>query len=213
MWEPVTTKSLDLYAGPGGDSMMPDVSKVTFIKEEKKGANKKYRIKDANGRVWVAKLGREARPETAACVCCTDSGYKNVVNYLVPTLTIPGKGTFKNVRLEARPDDVERIGEWKWQFGIRLRNARAPGPEDDDGLYEQLGRGRCTERDPEVGPNEHQYIVSDLGATFGKLGNNNLPIILPTRPQKRGVRSITRKPSSSAVLKRARSDLRTKVKS
>ena len=26
------------------------------------------------------------------------------------------------------------------------------------------------------GPNELDYVISDLGATFGKLGNNNLPI-------------------------------------
>ena len=177
MWEPVTTKSLDLYAGPGGDSMMPDVSKVTFIKEEKKGANKKYRIKDANGRVWVAKLGREARPETAAVRLLYGLGYKTEVNYLVPTLTIPGKGTFKNVRLEARPDDVERIGEWKWQSNPFIGTREFQGLKMMMVFMSNWDVVDVQNEILQVGPNEHQYIVSDLGATFGKLGNNNLPII------------------------------------
>jgi hypothetical protein len=46
--------------------MKPDLSRVTFIKEEKGGYSKKYRIKDAQVRVWVAKLGKEAQSETAA---------------------------------------------------------------------------------------------------------------------------------------------------
>ena len=95
MWEKVNIKNRDLFYGPGGRDMMPDVSKVTFIKEEKGGHNKKYRIKDAAGRTWVAKLGREAQPETATVRLLWALGYKTEINYLVPTITIPGKGTFQ----------------------------------------------------------------------------------------------------------------------
>src|SRR5678815_2464474 len=65
MWQDVNQASLDLFNGPGGTEMQPDVSRVEFIKEEKQGHNKKFRIKDAKGQVWVAKPGREAQPETA----------------------------------------------------------------------------------------------------------------------------------------------------
>lgn len=95
--------------------MRPDLRKITFIEEEKGGHNKKYRIKDGSGRIWVAKLGREAQPETAAVRLLWALGYKTEINYLVPTITIPGKGTFRNVRLEARPANVERVDEWKWK--------------------------------------------------------------------------------------------------
>src|SRR5215203_5745690 len=115
MWEPVNIAERDLFLGPGGEEMRPDLSSITYIKEEKKGSNKKYRIKDGSGRIWVAKLGREAQPETAAVRLMWGLGYKTEVNYLVPTITIPGKGTFKNVRLEARPDTVDRLVEWKWR--------------------------------------------------------------------------------------------------
>ncbi|MEO6334596.1 MAG: hypothetical protein ABIO91_06385, partial [Pyrinomonadaceae bacterium] len=115
LWEDVSSDSLDLYNGPGGVEMRPDVSRVTFVKEETQGHNKKFRIKDAKGQVWVAKPGREAQPETAAVRLLYGLGYKTEINYLVPTLTIPGQGTFNNVRLEARPENIERLDEWKWK--------------------------------------------------------------------------------------------------
>ena len=115
LWEEVDSANLDLYNGPGGAAMQPDVSRVEFIKEETQGHNKKFRIKDAKGLVWVAKLGSEAQPETAAVRLLHGLGYKTEINYLVPSLTIPGKGTYKNVRLEARPANVKRLDEWKWK--------------------------------------------------------------------------------------------------
>ena len=114
LWEDVDPAGLDLFNGPGGVAMRPDVRRVQFIKEETQGHNKKYRIKDGKGQIWVAKFGREAQPETAAVRILYGLGYKTEINYLVPTLTIPGKGKFENVRLEARPENVERLDELKW---------------------------------------------------------------------------------------------------
>ncbi|PYS99918.1 MAG: hypothetical protein DMF63_09600 [Acidobacteria bacterium] len=176
MWESVDQSSLDLFEGPGGSAMRPDLSSVKLIKEEKKGHNKKYRISDGSGNIWIAKLGREAQPETAAVRLLYGLGYKTEVNYLVPTLTIPGKGTFKNVRLEARPDNVKRVGEWKWASnpfvgtnelqGLKMMMVFMSNWDVLDLQNEILHTG-----------GENQYIVSDLGSTFGRLGNNNLPVI------------------------------------
>ena len=47
------------------------------------------------GREWVAKVGKEAQSETAAVRLVWAAGYETEVNYLVPRLTIPGKGTFQ----------------------------------------------------------------------------------------------------------------------
>jgi len=180
MWEPVDTKRLDLYLGPGGTEMKPDLSGITFIKEEKGGHNKKYRIKDGSGRVWVAKIGREAQPETAAIRLLWAIGYKTEINYLVPTITIPGKGTFQNVRLEARPDNVERTDEWKWKENPFVGTNELQGLKilmvflnnwdvlDLQNKVLEVKNGKGLEK---------QYVVSDLGSTFGRLGNNNLPII------------------------------------
>src|SRR3954470_17294281 len=67
LWHaPLDITTRDLYLGPGGTAMKPNVRRVKFIKEETGGFSKKYRIRDANGRVWVAKIGKEAQSETAA---------------------------------------------------------------------------------------------------------------------------------------------------
>ena len=179
LWEKVDIEKRDLYHGPGGKSMQPDLSKVVFIEEEKSGHNKKYRIKDGSGREWVAKLGRETQPETAAVRLLWGLGYKTETNYLAPSLTIPGKGTFKNVRLEARPDNVERKEEWKW------RSNPFTGTKELQALkimmvfltnWDLLDLQNKVLEVKRNGRTERHYVISDLGATFGKLGNNNLPI-------------------------------------
>jgi hypothetical protein len=168
----------DLYWGPGGEEMKPDLSKVTFVKEDKKGHNKKYEIKDAAGRTWIAKLGSEAQPETAAVRILYGLGYKTEINYLASKLTIPGKGTFENVRLEARPDGIERLDEWKWKENPFV------GTKPLQGLkimmvfftnWDLLDLQNKVLQVRDNGSAEHHYVISDLGATFGKLGNNNLP--------------------------------------
>lgn len=178
MWEPVNERR-DLFWGPGGREMAPDLSRITFVKKETGGHNKKYRIKDGSGNTWIAKIGREARPETAAVRLLWGLGYKTEINYLVPNLTIPGKGTFTNVRLEARPENVDRTGEWKWRSNPFVESPELGGLKimqvfmtnwdvlDMQNEILKVDTGRGT---------EYHYIISDLGRTFGKYGNNNLPI-------------------------------------
>jgi hypothetical protein len=180
MWESVDISQRDLFYGPGGQEMQPDLSRITFIKEEKNGHNKKYRIKDGAGRTWVAKLGREAQPETAAVRLLWALGYKTEINYLVPTITIPGKGTFKNVRLEARPDEIDRLDEWKWKDNPFI------GTNEFQGLKMMMVfftnwdivdvQNKILAVDG-TGEKQLHYIISDLGATFGRLGNNNLFVV------------------------------------
>ncbi|MDQ3800598.1 MAG: hypothetical protein M3384_14205 [Acidobacteriota bacterium] len=180
MWERVNISRRDLFYGPGGRDMMPDLSRITFIKEEKGGHNKKYRIKDGAGKIWVAKLGREAQPETAAVRLMWALGYKTEINYLVPSLTIPGKGTFRNVRLEARPDNIERLDEWKWKRNPFIGTKEFQGLKIMQVFLTNWDivdvQNKILQVDGRNGKELH-YIISDLGATFGKLGNNNLPII------------------------------------
>ena len=176
LWEPVDPTQLDLFNGPGGEAMRPDLSKIEFIKEETNGHNKKFRIKDGSGHTWVAKLGREAKPETAAVRLLYGLGYKTEVNYLVPSITIPGKGTFENVRMEARPDNVERLEEWKWKDNPFVGTKELQGLKMMMVFLSNWDVLDLQNKVLDVGGEKH-YIVSDLGATFGKLGNNNLPVI------------------------------------
>ncbi|HEY9435238.1 MAG TPA: hypothetical protein VI260_27600, partial [Blastocatellia bacterium] len=54
LWlQPSDIASRDLLLGPGGEAMQPDLSRVTFIKEQKGGYSTKYRVRDAQGREWI----------------------------------------------------------------------------------------------------------------------------------------------------------------
>ena len=51
LWRaPVDIVTRDLYLGPGGEAMRPDLRKVTFLKDETGGYSTKFRVKDASGR-------------------------------------------------------------------------------------------------------------------------------------------------------------------
>jgi hypothetical protein len=171
LWQrPNNIASRDLYLGPGGAAMRPDLRRITFIEEEKGGYSKKYRVRDATGREWVAKIGKEAQPETSAVRLLWGLGYITEVNYLVPRVTIPGKGTFNNVRFEARPDSLKRVGEWKWKRNPFLGTSEFQGLKI---LMALINNWDLKDSNNEIlklrGNNgdELRYIISDLGATFG----------------------------------------------
>lgn len=176
MWKPVRISQQDLFYGPGGKAMQPDLRRITFIRKETGGNNLKYRIKDGSGRIWVAKIADESQPETAAVRLVWAVGYRTEINYLVPKLTIPGKGTFKNVRLEARPSNVDRQDRWSWRDnpfdgtnelqGLKIMMALINNWDLKDGNNIILQNGR-----------ERQYIISDLGSAFGKLAPLSVPIL------------------------------------
>jgi hypothetical protein len=180
LWrEPVDIDSRDLLLGPGGESMKPDLSSVTFVKEEKGGYSKKYRIKDAKGRVWVAKIGKEAQSETAAVRLVWAVGYVSEINYLVPSLTIEGQGTFENVRLEARPENIDRFDEWMWMENPFVGKRELQGLKLLMALMENWDLKDSNNQILVVsndGRTELQYIVSDLGTTFGKTGGQKSPV-------------------------------------
>ncbi|MFY9556332.1 MAG: hypothetical protein WAV47_16585 [Blastocatellia bacterium] len=176
LWrEPADIASLNLLLGPGGEAMKPDITKVTFISEEKGGWSKKYRVQDGSGRTWVAKIGVEAQPETAVSRLLWAAGYYTDITYLVPSVRIEGKGTFENVRFEARDPNVKRLDEWKWNENPFVGTPQLQGLKT---LMVLIGNWDIKDnnnrivrvRNADTGETELRYIVSDLGATLGKTG-------------------------------------------
>ena len=181
MWrEPADIAALDLYHGTGGEVGKPDLSRVTLIEKVKGGFSEKYRVKDAAGREWVAKVSREAQSETAAVRLLWAVGYVTEINYLAPSVTIAGtpKGTYENVRFEARSKDVKRLDPWLWDKNHFSGKRELQGlkvmmlllnnwdiKDDNNGILHVVT--------PD-GQSELHYIVSDLGATFGKIGSGPL---------------------------------------
>jgi hypothetical protein len=169
LWErPTDIGSRDLFLGPGGAAMRPDVRRIMLIKEEKGGYSKKYRVRDAAGREWVVKIGKEAQSETAAVRLLYGLGYLTEVNYLVPRVTIPGKGTFTNVRFEARPDNWKRAGEWQWKKNPFVGRPELQGLKILMALINNWDLKDSNNVILKVkGSDELRYAISDLGATFG----------------------------------------------
>ena len=168
LWQqPDDITSRDLFLGPGGAAMRPDLRRITFIKEEKGGYSKKYRIRDGSGREWVAKIGKEAQSETSAVRLLWGMGYLTEVNYLVPRITIPGKGTFTNVRLEARPENWKREGEWKWKQNPFTGTSPLQGLKIMMALINNWDLKDSNNVIIKDRNGELRYVISDLGATFG----------------------------------------------
>jgi hypothetical protein len=172
--DPGAIERRNLLLGAGGEAMKPDLRKVTFIEKKKGGTSTKYRVKDASGNEWVAKLGKEAQPDTSANRLLWAVGYETEIAYLIPRLTIEGKGSFENVRLEARPKNVDRIGNWEWennpftgtpQFqGLKVMMVLINNWDIKDSNNEILAAKQG------AGLGELRYIISDLGGSFGKTG-------------------------------------------
>lgn len=191
LWRnPLNIRDRDLYLGPGGEAMRPDMTRFTFIKEEKGGYSPKFRVRDRRGREWMAKLGKEAQSETAAVRLLWAIGYPTEINYLIPCAHIDGAPRpkkkvdrcegqgFTNVRLEARPDNMERTGAWKWKRNPFVGRRELQGLiimmglinnwdiKDSNNVILYLPNGSGGN-----GVAESHYVISDLGATFGKTGN------------------------------------------
>jgi len=174
LWqEPSDIATRNLLLGPGGEVMQPDLSSVTFIEKQKGGHSTKYRVRDAQGRVWVAKVGKEAQPEVAASRLLWAVGYFTDITYLAPRVEIQGKGTFENVRFEARPKQIKRLEEWTWEQnpfsgtlefqGLKVMMILLANWDIKDNNNRIL-----LVQDEQTGNKQLRYIVSDLGSTFGK---------------------------------------------
>ena len=176
MWTPVDIAKRNLYYGAGGAAMRPNTRRIRYLGKQEGGNNLKYRVRDASGRTWVAKIADESQAEVAANRLLYGIGYRTEIDYLAPRLSIPGQGTFTNVRLEARPAGVNRDGRWQWdenpfagtrEFkGMRVMMALINNWDLKDSNNAILRtRG------------EAQYVVSDLGSSFGKLPVASAPIL------------------------------------
>lgn len=170
MWEQVTISNRDLFWGPGGQKNQPVLERWQSVKRQEGGNNIKYRVKDGEGNEWVIKIADESQPETAAVRLLWGIGYKTEINYLVPKISIPNLGNYKNVRFEARPEKVKRLENWKWTdnpFG---------GTKELDGLKLMMAifnNWDLKDQNTVIlqSGDQHHYVISDLGASFGKLSD------------------------------------------
>jgi hypothetical protein len=187
LWrEPSDIASRDLFMGPGGDDKKPDLTNLTFLSESPGGYSVKYQVRDGAGRKWVIKLGNEARPETTANRLLWAVGYATEINYLVPCVHIAGAPKprkdvprcegdgFADARFEERGDGVKRGDSWEWKANPFV------GKRELNGLLVMMAllnnwdlktsNNVILQTTNADGVMENRYVISDLGATFGKTG-------------------------------------------
>ncbi len=187
LWrDPGKISDRDLKFGPGAEELAP-VAPFTFVKEDTIGASPKFRVKDANGVSWTVKLGPEAQSETVATRLVWAMGYFAEEAYYYDQIEVKNlprlsKGqefvsgsTVRSVRFEPRRKGVTRGAIWDW-----LKNPFV-GTREFDGLKVMMvllanydtrleNNHVLYQKHPETGEMEARYVVTDIGATLGKVG-------------------------------------------
>jgi hypothetical protein len=187
LWrDPSDIASRDLFLGPGGDDKKPNLSNMTFLEESPGGYSVKYQVRDGSGRKWVVKLGNEARPETTALRLLWAVGYVTEINYLVPCVHVAGapkprkdvprceNDGFADARFEERGDGVKRGDNWDWKAnpfaGKRELNGLLVIMALLNNWDLKTSNNVILQATNAEGVVERRYVISDLGATFGKTG-------------------------------------------
>jgi len=181
--DPGNIRSLNLFYGPGGKEHQP-AGKFTFVKEDQEGTSPKFEIVDEQGVHWKAKLGEETRSETAATRLVWAAGYFTDEDYYLPELRVAklprlnrGReyvskgGVVHGVRLERKVEGQKKAGNWSWfknpyvgtkeLDGLKIMMALMNNwdlKEVNNAIYQEQGE-------------QPRYVISDLGATFGRTGN------------------------------------------
>jgi hypothetical protein len=174
LWrEPSDIVSRNLFLGPGGEAMKPDLIKVTLVEERESASAARFRVRDGSGREWMVKVGGEAQAEVAAGRIVWAVGYYTDVTYLVPQVEIAGRGTFQNARFEARPKGFKRLDEWMWDDNPFVGTLEFQGLKVLLALLDNWNlKNENTKilfvRDDEAGRSELRYIISDFDVKLDK---------------------------------------------
>jgi hypothetical protein len=174
---------LDLLDGPGGKDNQPQ-GPFKFLNEDKEGTSPKFDVVDAKGNRWRVKLGEESQAETAATRLMWAAGYYADFDYYQPELRVEGMeklhrgekfvtpdGVIHGARLELKPKGQKKAGNWDWF------NNPFVGTQELDGLrvmmalvnnwdLKTVNNSIYRRKNGEI-----LYVVSDVGASFGKTGN------------------------------------------
>jgi len=184
LWrDPGDVSALDLIGGPGGREKAPKSGgHYTFVKEDLNGTSTKFYVKDSDGVEWLAKLGEEAQPETAATRIVWAMGYFVDTDYFVDSIHVDNmpnlkhgkkhkgvKADIANVRLKRQDSAEKSIGNWSWYDNPFV------GTREFNGLRVMMAlmnNWDLKEVNNKIYPVDggREFVVSDLGATFGKTG-------------------------------------------
>jgi len=182
--DPGNMASLDLMYGAGGKAHAPDPrGTFTFVKENTDGTSPKFDVADGQGVEWKVKLGQESQSETAATRFLWAAGYFTDEDYYMAELTVKRLPTLRRgqefvssggivhgARLERKPATVKKVGNWDWFDNPFLGRRELNGLRVMMSLLNNWDLKKVNNSIYLVDGQRH-YVVSDVGATFGKTGN------------------------------------------
>ncbi len=184
LWrDPGDVASLNMQYGAGGSEHQPQ-GKLKFLEEDMEGTNPKFDAEDEQGIRWKVKMGGEARPETAATRLLWAAGYFVDEDYYLPVVQVEGMKALKRGQKYVSPDGAvqgarlkrhikgeKKAGNWSWF------NNRFEGTRELNGLRVMMAlmnNWDLKESNNKIytyeKSGEARYVVSDLGASFGKTG-------------------------------------------
>ncbi len=184
IWQdPGDMASLDLINGIGGKAHAPDpAGTFTFVSEDSAATNPKFDVTDGKGVVWKVKLGPESQSETAATRFLWAAGFFADEDYYLDELTVQGlpilhrgqklvspDGVAHGARLERKPTTVEKLGDWDWFDNPFLGQRELNGLRVMMALLNNWDL-KDVNNSIYVMDGERRFLVSDVGATFGKTG-------------------------------------------
>jgi hypothetical protein len=181
--DPGPPSTLNLLYGAGGSEHAPDPNgQYTFLKEDMNGTSPKFDVEDEHGVRWRVKLGQEPQSETAATRLLWAAGYFVDEDYFLSEIKVSGlpklhrgqefvtaDGTVRRARLERRVKEIKKLGNWDWFDNPFLGTRELNGLRVMMSLLDNWDL-KTVNNSIYEGEGERRYLVSDVGATFGKTG-------------------------------------------
>jgi hypothetical protein len=189
--DPGAVEQLDFKYGIGGADHAP-AAPFAFVKEDTSGTSPKALVKDAAGREWAIKFGREAKPDTFASRMVWAVGYWTEPNYFVANGVISGVrhltrardyvgegGRFRDGRFQLRSDDPKYLENINWNWdrnpfegthelnGLKIMMMLVSNWDDKD-YRDAATRGANTAIYRQG--DRYIFFIDDWGASFGNWG-------------------------------------------
>ena len=185
LWhDPGDISSLDLANGEGGRDAAPSPdADYKFVREDMNGTSPKFYVDDAAGIRWLVKVGEEAKPETAATRFVWAMGYYTDKDYYLQQIHVTGMpklhrqnasigadGTVKDARLKRQDKSEKKIANWPWKQNPFTGTKELNGLRVMMAFLNNWDLKTANNKVYEEDKSERRFVVSDLGASFGKTG-------------------------------------------
>ena len=186
LWrDPGDISSLDVAGGPGGKEHAPAANDgYKFIREDLNATSTKFYVEDSHGVRWLVKVAEEAKPETAATRIRVGHGIFCGRRLLPAANSCLGDAATHARRFgdcagrdrdrrqaetrETTPED--KVANWSWTDNPFVGTRELNGLRVMMALLNNWDLTTANNKVYVANDTERRFVVSDMGASFGKTG-------------------------------------------